>query len=155
MLLAQLTAATLFRPSIAGLWLAALLLAGCKVFDPASAVTPQITGQVLAADTRQPLAGVKVIRVMPGQGSAPLHGAELMQQSLPENTDAAGRFSVAGSDYFTFFHRTSWGAVRLSFQASGYYPLTTNFTALSFTNQTATGEPVVDVGEVLLKSRIK
>ena len=135
--------------------MAGLMLAGCKVFDPSSAATPQITGQVLAADTRQPLTGVKVMRVLPGQGSAPLHGAELMQQGMPEHTDAVGHFSVAGSDYFTLFHRTSWGAVRLSFQASGYYLLTTNFTALSFTNQAATGAPVVDVGEVLLKSRIK
>lgn len=95
------------------------------------------------------------MRVMPGQGGAPLHGAELMQQGLPEYTDVTGHFVVAGSDYFTLFHRTSWGAVRLSFQAPGYYPLTTNFTALSFTNQAATGAPVVDVGEVLLKSRIK
>jgi len=50
---------------VIGLFLFAVSLAGCKNLAWGPYVSPRVTGQVLAADTRQPLAGVKVTRGRP------------------------------------------------------------------------------------------
>ena len=49
------------------LWLllAAVALAGCKSASFSTYLSPRLTGRVLAADTRQPIADVKVRRVNP------------------------------------------------------------------------------------------
>lgn len=144
------------RRSLLGLFLGGLLLTGCNSFGPANYVTPSVTGRVLAADTQQPLAGVTVSRVVAGQGvttGAPAYGAELLSQGRPEITDAEGIFVLSGREYITLFRHAGWSSVRLTFQAPGYATFQTNYTAASFTNQTASDASVINVGEVLLKRR--
>jgi hypothetical protein len=138
------------------LLLAALVVAGCKSFGPGNFTTPTVTGRVLAADTRQPLAGVKVIRVVPGQGvntGTPAHGAQLLQQGPPETTGADGSFVIAGQSYVTLFRHASWWSVKLAFQSPGYDLLQTNFSTANVTNDD--GTPVVNAGDILLQPSLK
>jgi hypothetical protein len=138
------------------LLLGLLLAAGCNSFGPSECITPQVTGRVLAADTRQPLAGVQVSRVVPGQNpGTPAKGAQLLQSGRPETTAEDGCFILPGEAYVTLFRHSSWWSLRLAFQAPGYAPFQTNYSAASFTNQTAAGAPMINLGNVLLKPGLK
>jgi hypothetical protein len=145
------TGRLIFSSLLSGL----LIAAGCKSFGPSEWVTPQVTGRVLAADTRQPLAGVQVSRVLPGQGApaTPPNGAQLLQQSRPEITGSDGRFAVPGQAYATLFRHASWWSVRLAFQAPGYALYQTNFTTANVTNSAATGAPKINAGDVYLQPK--
>ena len=104
-------------------------LTGCGSVGIFHAVTPTVSGRVLAADTRQPLAGVQIIRVLPGQGvsgSRPAKGAELLQAGRPIYTDAAGNFILPGKTALTWWHPAGAGAVRLAWFAPGYVTGQTN-----------------------------
>ena len=141
-----------------GLLFVLLALTGCQSIGPSSCSTPEVTGRVLAADTQQPLAGVKVIRVMPGQSAAtstPVCGAQLLQQGQPEMTGADGRFVVPGRQYVTLFRHASWWSVRLAFQAPGYALFQTNFSTADITNQPDDGAPAVNAGDIVLKPKTK
>jgi hypothetical protein len=133
-----------------------LLAAGCTSFGPSECVTPAVTGRVLAADTRQPLAGVQVSRVVPGQNpGTPVKGAQLQQQGRPETTAEDGCFILPGQSYVTLFRHSSWWSMRLAFQAPGCVSFQTNYSATSFTNQTAAGASIINIGNVLLKPEPK
>ena len=139
-----------------GLLPALLLVAGCKSFGPSECVTPSVTGRVLAADTQQPLAGVRVSRVVPGENpGAPAKGAQLQQQGRPETTAADGVFTLARQSYVTLFRHSQWWSMRLAYQAPGYVSFQTNYWATSFTNKTAVGDSTINVGNVLLKRNPK
>ena len=139
-----------------GLLFALLLVAGCKSFGPSECVTPSVTGRVLAADTQQPLAGVRVSRVVPGENpGAPAKGAQLQQQGRPETTAADGVFTLARQSYVTLFRHSQWWSMRLAYQAPGYVSFQTNYWATSFTNKTAVGDSTINVGNVLLKRNSK
>jgi len=132
---------------------ALLLAAGCHAFGPSNCSTPEVTGRVLAADTRQPLAGVSVSRVLPGQSvtvGPPAYGAQQLQAGRPEITGADGRFTVPGASCLTLFRHSSWWSVRLAFQAPGYVLYQTNFSTASLTNLTAASQPSVNAGDILL-----
>jgi len=134
------------------LLLGLLLTTGCTSFGPSECVTPPVTGRVLAADTRQPLAGVQVSRVVPGQNpGTPAKGAQLLQSGRPETTDAAGCFIVPEQSYVTLFRHSQWWSVRLAFQAPGYVPFQTNYSAASFTNRADADTLTVNTGDVFLK----
>ena len=137
----------------AGLLLPGLLLvAGCSAFGPSECVTPQVTGRVLAADTRQPLAGVQVSRVVPGQNPGPpAKGAQLLQSGRPETTAEDGCFILPGEAFVTLFRHSSWWSLRLAFQSPGYVSFQTNYSAASFTNQSDAGASIINIGNVLLK----
>ena len=144
------------RLGLAIIFLSALAGAGCKNFGPSETLTPSVTGRVLAADTQQPLAGVQVSRVVPGQNPAtPAKGAQLLQQTRPAVTGTDGAFVLTGREYLTLFARASWWSVRLAFQAPGYVPLQTNYTAAGFPNQTAADPARINVGDVFLKPGAK
>src|SRR5215831_16609390 len=104
---------------LAGLLLAvAASGAGCQWVGFTSHVTPQVSGRVLDADTRCPLAGVKVLRVLHGQVEnppTPVHGAQLMQQERPVTTNARGEFIYPGKSYFTILNEANWWTLTLSF----------------------------------------
>jgi len=140
------------------LLLGLLGVAGCNSFGLTNGVTPQVTGRVLAADTHQPIAGVKVIRILPGQpavGSSPANGAQRLRQGRPETTGADGNFTLSGQEYITFFRHASWWSVKLAFQAPGYTLLQTNFSAADVTNTSDTGAPAVNTGDIFLKPGLK
>jgi hypothetical protein len=133
-----------------------LLVAGCNTFGPSECVTPPVTGRVLAADTREPLAGVRVSRVVPGENpGTPARGAQLQQQGRPETTAEDGCFIMPGQSYVTLFRHSRWWSVRLAFQAPGYVPFQTNYSASSFTNQAGDGNPIINLGNVPLKPEPK
>ncbi len=144
------------RLGLAMIGITALAGSGCKNFGPSETFTPSVAGRVLAADTQQPLAGVQVSRVVPGQNPAtPVKGAQLLQQARPEMTGADGAFVLSGREYITLFPHASWWSVRLAFQASGYVSFQTNYLATAFTNQTAADPAHINVGEVFLKPEAK
>jgi hypothetical protein len=130
------------------------LLAGCDTIGPTSSVTPQVAGRVLAADTRQPLAGVQVVQVQPGQSAYENFtpkGGRMLQQGRTVTTDTNGDFTFPSSHYLTFFYRANWWSLKLSFQTPHYAVWQTNFTAALAGTNPVSGPPVVQAGEILLQ----
>lgn len=128
--------------------------AGCQWVGFTSHVTPQVSGRVLDADTRQPLTGVKVLRVLHGRVENPAtaqHGAELLQQGPPVQTDGQGAFVYPSHSYMTLLRGANWWSLTLSFQAVGHVSLQTNFTTANVSTNLPDGTPVVDAGEIYLK----
>ncbi len=128
-----------------------LLLLGCKSTPLGPYVSPRVTGQVLAADTDQPLAGVTVARspVDPRRLSQ-AKGAELLMLKAPVRTDANGRFDLASERVLSIVRGAGWNIVSLSFEHAGYRRFQTNCPTSSVTNWDS-GEPVLQVGRVLLQ----
>jgi hypothetical protein len=134
--------------------LLAVLSNGCQWIGFNNHVTPQINGRVLDADTLQPLAGVKVLRVLHGQVEnppTPVHGAQLMQQERPVTTDVRGEFVYPGKSYFTFLNAANWWTLTLSFQSAGYAAWQTNFSTADIKTNLPDGIPRVEAGDVFLK----
>jgi hypothetical protein len=138
-----------------GLFLFALTLAGCKNLAWGPYVSPRVTGQVLAADTGQPLAGVKVIRGRPEPrslaGWAP-HGGELLLRQPPTLTGPRGQFVLESQRVLTLIRWGGWSSVGLTFEHPGYLRFQTNYslTSLAATNA-PDGVPLLDAGRVLLQ----
>jgi len=126
---------------------------GCKTHSPSQYVSPQVTGRVVDAETKQPLAEVKVQRVKPGQAHRPdptLKGGQIMQDApVVVVTDAEGRFVVDSESTLVLFRKINWHSVSLSFQREGYGQLTTNFTPANAT-ELPNGEPEVKAGDILM-----
>jgi len=142
------------RISLAGWLLVLLVSSGCRSIGFSDYVTPAISGRVLAADTGKPLAGVKVLRLQPGQSAnagSPAKGAELLQQPRPEITGADGDFVSSGSEYISFFNRPGRWSARLTFQAAGYATWQTNYTAADVATNSLPDKPLVLAGDVFLK----
>ena len=138
-----------------GLFLCRLTLAGCQNVAWGPYVSPRVTGQVLATDTRQPLAGVKVIRGRPEPqplaGWAP-HGGELLLRKPPSLTDPYGRFVLESQRVLTLVRWGGWSSVRLTFEHTGYLRFQTNYALSSLTATNAPdGVPLLDAGQVLLQ----
>ena len=136
------------------LCLAALALAGCKS-DPLSLVTaPSLTGRVVAADTGQPLAGVKVKSLDRGEdsnGTVPPKGGERMLAKPAVWTDRDGRFLLETERALTPFRGSGWFAVQLSFEHPGYERYLTNYSCLNLGTNAWKGESVLDAGKILLQ----
>jgi len=141
----MITASQTFLLALVG----ALLLTGCHAFNPGNEITPTVTGQVRAADTLQPLAGVTVSRGGPDSG-APTKGGQRLKQGRPEITGADGVFRLAGRADITCFRHARTGTGRLAFQAPGYALWQTNFATADFTNRSRDDLPVIEAGTVLL-----
>lgn len=139
-----------------GLILCALSVAGCKNLAWGPYVSPRVTGQVLAADTRQPLAGVKVMRgpppAKPLAGWPPL-GGELLMRRPPPETDPSGHFLLESERVLTPVRWGGWTSVRLTFEQAGYRTLQTNysFASLQATNA-LDGTPLLDAGQIFLRA---
>ena len=127
------------------------ILVGCKSHPLGPYVSPRVTGQVLDADTHQPLAGVRVIR-----GSAhvsresPPKGAEFLIRKPPAQTDASGRFELSSERVLSIVRGAGWDVIPLRFERAGYLHVTTNCPTTTLTNMVE-GEPVLDVGRVFLQ----
>ena len=129
-------------------------LAGCQSGSLTHYVSPQVTGRVLAADTREPLAKVDVRRTGSNQNVAPLgpvKGGQLMMRSSGTRTDNEGRFVLDSKSVIAIFQQPGWSSVPLTFSRSGYHSLQTNYTSLDVTSHTSAGAPVVDIGDALLQ----
>jgi len=132
----------------------AMALAGCQSGKYSNYVSPRVTGRVLAADTRHPLEGAAVRRVVPmasdGEDTPP-KGGELMMQPGAVRTDADGRFVLEANRAVTLFRHSGWQSVTVSFDCTGYETLQTNYTAAGIKTRTPEGVPWVNAGDVLLQ----
>ncbi len=128
-----------------------LMIPGCKSRPLGPYTSPRVTGQVLAADTRQPLAGVRVTRgsVDISRGSPP-KGGELLMRKPPAQTDQNGRFEFANERVLSLVRGAGWNFVPLSFERAGYLRFETNCPTSTVTNAIGR-EPVLDVGNIYLQ----
>jgi hypothetical protein len=140
-----------------GVLIAALAFAGCRSTSPSQYISPRVEGRVLDAQTQQPLAGVKVRRVVPdwepAVDQAPTGDAALAQAPAPRSRQD-GTFVLASERDLELFRRSGWVSVTLSFEHAGYETFTTNYTLVNAT-QTPRGEPLVKAGDILLAPRSK
>lgn len=137
----------------AGVAAAAGLLAGCGHFAISQYISPRVTGRVVDAQTRQPLAGVDIRRVgqaMIANGGDLPKGGQVMERPAPVVTGPDGTFVVDSQRAFAIFRSVGWYNVALSFEREGYLQTSTNFTLSNSTN-TASGEPWVQAGDVPLQ----
>jgi hypothetical protein len=136
------------------LFLAVVALAGCKSVMVSSYISPRVTGRVLAADTRHPIAGVKVKRVNPNAGQdydAPARGGRKMESVPAARTDAQGRFVLEAERDLTLLQQQVWFSVEVLFEREGYQTLQTNFTVSNVTSNAPDGAPIVNAGDILLR----
>jgi hypothetical protein len=138
------------------LLLFAVALAGCQSGKFSHYISPQVTGRVLAADTRQPLPDATVRRVTPyptgGEDTAP-KGGQLMMRSFGVRTDANGRFVMDSERDIALFRHPAWWSVTLSFTADGYRLFQTNYTVANLSGHSPEGEPLVNAGDILLQPK--
>jgi hypothetical protein len=113
-----------------------------------------VTGRVLAADSRQPIAGVKVKRVNPNANQNyddPAKGGQKLE-SIPGGwTDAQGRFVLDAERDLTLLQQQVWFSVMVSFEREGYQTLRTNFNVSNVASNAPDGTPVVNAGDILLR----
>ncbi len=136
------------------LCLAALALGGCKLKPLSVSVSPRVMGRVLAVDTHQPLADVKVIRVEPDeqQGSTePPKGAQALRAQVVVRTARDGRFVLETERALTPFWREGWFSVDLRFEHPGYERFQTNYSILNLSTNSWHGKPALSTGDILLK----
>lgn len=130
-----------------------LVLTGCKTPTLGPYTAPRVTGRVLAADTGQPLAGVRVQRDATERASgldAP-KGGERLKDKAPVTTGADGTFLFPSTRALTVFRPVGWNWVRLDFDRSGYQPLHTNYSILTPATNAPSGEPMLHTGDIRLK----
>jgi hypothetical protein len=130
-----------------------ICLTGCQSDRFTHYVSPQISGRVLAADTRQPLANVQVQRAGSQKVEPigpPKGGAVLMQRSGVQ-TDAEGRFVLSAESVLTVFTQPGLRPVPVIFSCSGYESWQTNYTGAGVITNSAAGVPEVNAGDVLLQ----
>lgn len=128
-----------------------MLILGCKSHPLGPYVSPRVTGEVLAADTQQPLAGVSVLRgATRVSRESPPKGAEILMRKPPAQTDANGRFELPGERVLSIVRGAGWDVVPLRFERAGYLHFATNCPSNTVTN-TVDGEPVLDVGRIFLQ----
>jgi hypothetical protein len=136
------------------LLLAAIAAGGCKSTSLSTYISPRVTGRVIAADTRQPLADVKVRRVNPAAAQdydEPARGGQRIESVNPVRTDSQGRFVLDAERDLTLLQQQVWFSVMVSFQHNGYLTMRTNFTVSSITTNAPDGAPVVNAGDILLR----
>jgi len=135
-------------------YLAALAVAGCKSMPLSPFISPRVSGRVLAADTRQPLAAVTVKSGAQATGyrpGMPPKGGELLMAKAPLQTDRDGRFTLETGRVLTPFRRAGWFSIQLLFECPGYERFRTNYSSLNLSTNSPNGEPLVDAGDILLQ----
>ena len=135
------------------LCLAALTVPGCASMPFSPLISPRVTGRVLAADTRQPLAGVVVKSGAQASGyrsAMPPKGGELLIADSPVRTDNEGGFTLDTERVLTPFRGTDWFSVRLLFDRTGYEPFRTNYSRLNLSTNAPRVVPSLNVGDILL-----
>jgi hypothetical protein len=136
------------------LCLAVFALIGCESMPFSPFIAPRVTGRVLTADSRQPLAGVLVksgANAAGLRGGMPPKGGELLMAKAPVRTDREGRFTLDTERVLTPFRGAGWFSVQLSFERAGYERFWTNYSSLNTSTNLPHGEPLLDAGEILLQ----
>jgi len=121
-----------------------------------SYTSPRVTGRVLAADTGQPLANVRIQRLNPAANQdydAPAKGGQRLESGSSVRTDAQGRFVLEAERALTIVQKAVWPSVTAAFVRDGYLTLRTNFNLLQASTNAPDGTPVVNAGDILLHSR--
>ena len=136
-----------------------LCATGCQSGKLSAYLSPQVTGQVLAADTRQPLAGATVRRVVPmpsaGESTQP-KGGQLQMAAPGVRAGADGRFTLDAERDLSVIHlfrHGGWHSVAVSFSCNGYVSLRTNFAAATFKERSFEGVPLVNAGDIFLQPK--
>lgn len=134
-----------------------LLVTGCQSENWGPYSHPRVTGQVLAADTQEPLAGVNVIRgglEREYNSGSPPKGGELMMRKVPVCTDEKGRFKLDSERVLSIYRGAGWSQLRLRFEKAGFLTLSTNF-SLSLDTNSPSGEALLAIGQVFLQPAAK
>jgi len=143
------------RPWLALGLAAALSIPGCKSHSPSHYVSPRVEGRVLAAETHQPIAGVRVRRVTPDYQAGtlePVKGGESLQREAPAVSAADGSFNLDSQKSVALFRDLAWFTVEVSFNHRDYVPFVTNYTPRMAVTLPS-GEPVIHAGDVLLSRK--
>ena len=133
---------------------ATLALAGCESHPFSVQVSPRLTGRVLAADTGQPIADVKIRNIdQPSDQSStmPSKGGKLIQAAPDIRTDRDGRFVLETQRVLAPFSGAGWFSVQLSFEHAGYERYLTNFSYLNLGTNSVNGEPGLSAGNILMQ----
>lgn len=134
--------------------LATWVVAGCKSWSPSPYISPRVEGRVLDADTRQPLAEVKVTRVQETarlDTGEPPRGAQALQRNRTIRTDRAGRFVVDSERDLVLLRRVTWYSVTLAFERGGYDRLQKTYTLANLSTNSPSGKPLIKTGDILLQ----
>ena len=140
------------------LCVAVLALAGCKSRSLSLCMSPRVTGRVLAADTGQPLADVKVLsggQAGAPKGTVPPKGGQLLKVKASVRTDQDGRFALESEKVLTPFGGIGWFSVQLFFERVGYEGFYTNYSRLDLHTNSWKGEQVLSAGDILLQPALK
>lgn len=128
-----------------------LPLAGCQS-SPSHYVSPRVIGRVLDERTHEPIAGVRVKRIVPDYEAGTLDqvkGGETLQKMHPVVSSADGTFNLDSQKSVALFRDLAWFTVEISFDHRYYQNYLTNYTPKMATNSPA-GEPVIYAGEILM-----
>ena len=105
------------------------------------------------SQSHEPIQGVRVHRVVAGGGqpaAEPTHGGEIMEDApIVVTTDKDGGFVVDSQRDIALFKRLNWYSVSIVFEHPSYQPLTETYRSSNAVT-TASGEPLVKAGDVLL-----
>lgn len=140
------------------LCLAALALAGCQSHPLSATVSPRLTGRVLAADTGQPIADVKIRNLDQADRASntmPPKGGQMLQVEAAIRTDQDGRFILEKKQVLAPFSGTGLFSVQLSFEHAGYERFVTNYSYLNLGTNTVNGRPGLSAGNILLRPAAK
>ena len=133
------------------------LLAGCQSERWGPYTRPRISGQILAADTQEPIAGALVSRNGHQQSykiDSPPKGCELMIRKVPVRSDDTGQFVLASERVLSIFRGSGWSQIQLWIEKQGYVTVQTNFSTTLATNLPG-GETTVELGHILLQRAIR
>jgi hypothetical protein len=122
------------------------------------AVSPRLTGRVIAADTGQPIADVQVRNLdQPdsANGTVPLKGGQLLHGKTNVRTDHEGKFVLETQRVLAPFGSAGWFSVRLAFEHAGYERFLTNFSYLNLSTNASNGQPGLNAGNILLRPAAK
>lgn len=144
------------------LWISALMLVmatvtGCKSNSPSRYVSPRVIGRVLDAETRQPIGGVEVKRVVPDYDAGTMdqvRGGEIMARQQPLRTSADGSFNLDSEKTLSVFRQIAWFTAEISFKHRNYETCITNYTPRDAVFQ-ASGEGIIYAGDIHLKPKLQ
>jgi hypothetical protein len=126
---------------------------GCGTASPTKVVSPRVTGRVVDARTREPIANITVQR-QSGRHTHrlvdPPKGGELMKQPPVVRTDAQGNFILHSERDLTIFRGSTWFSVNLLFEHPHYQRYVASYHPIQATNNPTTGEPLITTGDVSL-----
>jgi hypothetical protein len=128
-------------------------VAACKSNSPAQYISPRVEGRVVDGHSHAPIQGVHVQRVT-GDDSQKVpvgqKGGQLMEgRPVVVTTGKDGSFILDSEHDLAFLRKLGWYSVDISFEHPAYERLVATYTLSNAVN-TATGEPVVKAGDILL-----